>query len=76
MYAAAPQVGGLIATFLSLPADRTPFDISDGQVARNARKFMHTEAHDGGGSWVRSPDDPDHSTVAYNLVTSAENPPA
>jgi hypothetical protein len=72
--AAAPQVAGLIATFLSLPANRIPFDISDGQVARNARKFMAAQAHDGGGSWVRSPGDPDSPNVAYNLVTSADNP--
>jgi hypothetical protein len=37
---------------------------------------MLTEAHNKGGSWVRSPGDPDHPNVAYNLVTSADNTPS
>ena len=69
---AAPQVAGLLATFLSL--ENPPFDTSDGNLAQSARKFLNTLAADGGGSWVRSGADSPPSNVAYNLVTSADNP--
>jgi hypothetical protein len=69
---AAPQVAGLLATLLSL--EKPPFDTSDGKLAQSARTFLHTLAAEGGGSWVRSNIDSPPSNVAYNLVTSTDNP--
>lgn len=60
---ATPLIAGVLATFLSY--DKVPFDMSDGRVAAEAKKYLVETAN-----WPRK----DKVPVIWNLVTEADNP--
>jgi hypothetical protein len=61
---ATPIVAGEAANLLSY--DTVPFDTSDGNLAKNLRDYLQTDA----ASWARNP----NIRVIWNGVTEKENP--